>query len=81
MILSKKIKPNWKIPSKKVINSKFKSKNTIFIELIKRFELKILCYDLEITLKRYKTYCKNKINENVRRKTDRGSQNPISQNH
>ena len=30
--------------------------------------LKILCYDLEITLKRYKTYCKNKINENVRRK-------------
>lgn len=29
-------------------------------------------------IKRYKTYCKNKINENVRRKTDRGYQNPIS---
>ena len=38
MVLSKRIKTNWKIPTKKVINSKFKSKNTIFIELTKRFK-------------------------------------------
>lgn len=39
------------------------------------------CIKVWNNIKRYKTYCKNKSNEYVRRKTDRGPQKPIPQNY